>query len=337
MSSSFETNTAPDTETDPRARGSAKQAIWLVLAVMALLVVCAGDSVRNQGEELDDGIVKDVVLAVGHPTGWIADNLPFAPIADELTGWVSSDDDLGAKDGTFSTLPAGTGGEVGAVSARIPPDAFENPRSDLKSLLVTGDSMSQPLDAVLARRTAGTGVLTKRDAKVGTGISKTDLVDWGKLSVQQIQRTPKPDAVIMFLGANEGFSMPIGGKEVACCSPDWIAEYATRVRAIVGAYRAGGAKRVYWLTLPAPREAARAQITGRVNDAIRVATAGFGAQVQLVDASALFSPGFKYRDAMPVDGRDRIVRDPDGIHLNDRGAEVLADTLMARLKADFTF
>ena len=40
---------------------------------------------------------------------------------------------------------------------------------------------------------------------------------------------------------------------------------------------------------------------------------------------------------MPVDGRDRIVRDPDGIHLNDRGAEVLADTLMARLKADFRF
>ncbi len=329
--------THPDTDTDARASGTARQAIGLVLLVMALLVVFAGDSVRNQGEELDDGIVKDVVLAVGHPAGWVADTLPFAPVADELTGWVSSDDDLGAKDGSFTTLPAGTGGRVGATAARIPPDAFENPRSALKSLLVTGDSMSQPLDAVLARRTADTGVLTKRDAKVGTGISKTDLVDWGKLSVQQVQRSPKPDAVIMFLGANEGFPMRVeGAREVSCCSTDWIAEYATRVRAIVGAYRAGGVKRVYWLTLPAPREAARARITGRVNDAIRVATGGFGAQVQTVDASELFSPGFRYRDAMPVAGRERIVRDPDGIHLNDRGAEVLADALMRRLEADFT-
>ena len=34
----------------------------------------------------------------------------------------------------------------------------------------------------------------------------------------------------------------------------------------------------------------------------------------------LFTPGGRYRDAMEVDGRRQIVREPDGIHLNGRGA-----------------
>ena len=327
------TETLPNSDTDPRARGSARQAILLVLLIGLGLVVFSGDSVRNAGEELDDGPVKTMVLAVGHPAGWVADTLPFAPIADEVTGWISSDEDLGTAGGGFNA-PAGTGGETGAATARIPPEAFGSKRAPLRSLLVTGDSMSQPLDAVLARRTADTGVSTRRDAKVGTGISKTGVVDWGRLATTQIAERPA-DAVVVFLGANEGFPMPIGGRDVECCSPAWVAEYATRTRAVIEAYRRGGAKRIYWLTLPAPREASLAKITGVVNDAIRVAASGFGAPVQIVDAAELFSPGFRYRDALQVGGRERLVRDPDGIHLNERGAEVLADQLLVRLRRDF--
>jgi hypothetical protein len=38
---------------------------------------------------------------------------------------------------------------------------------------------------------------------------------------------------------------------------------------------------------------------------------------------------------MPVNGRNTIVREPDGIHLNEAGAGVAADIVIARLKADF--
>ncbi len=324
----------PNSDSDPRARGTARQAVLLVLLTGLGLIVFAGDSVRNAGEKLDDGPIKTAVLAVGHPAGWVADALPFAPIADEVTGWLSTDEDLSSAGGGFDA-PAGTTGATGAETARIPPAAFAARREPLRSLLVTGDSMSQPLDAVLARRTADVGVMTRRDAKVGTGISKTGLVDWGRLATKQIAER-RADAVIVFLGANEGFPMPIGGRQVACCSPAWAAEYATRTRAVIDAYRRGGAKRIYWLTLPAPREAARAKITGVVNDAIRVAAAGFGAPVQIVDAAELFSPGFRYRDTLAVGGRERLVRDPDGVHLNERGAEVLADRLVQRLGRDFT-
>jgi len=324
---------AEPTESDPRLRGTARQAVALILLAALVLLVCAGDSVRSAGEELDDGPIKTMVLAVGHPAGWVADALPFAAIADELTGWVSSEDDLGSAGGGFEA-PAGTGGETGAGAARVAPEAFGGTREPLRSLLVTGDSMAQPLDAVLARRTAAAGVRTERDAKVGTGISKTDIVDWSRLAGEQIAEQ-RADAVVVFLGANEGFPMPIGGRDVECCSAAWAAEYATRTRAVIDAYRRGGAKRIYWLTLPAPREGARAAITRVVNDAIRVAAAGFGAPVQVVEAAGLFSPGFRYRDGLEIGGRERLVRDPDGIHLNERGAELLADRLLERLGRDF--
>ena len=51
--------------------------------------------------------------------------------------------------------------------ARLPVMLFF--RLVLKTLLVTGDSLAQPLDVQLARRLAGDGVRTVRDAHLGTG------------------------------------------------------------------------------------------------------------------------------------------------------------------------
>ena len=79
-----------------------------------------------------------------------------------------------------------------------------------------------------------------RDVHVGTGVSKTDLLDWGKLSAKQVGKD-EPDAVVVFIGANEGFPMPAaGGRKVQCCGPDWAAAYATRVRQMMRTYRQDG-------------------------------------------------------------------------------------------------
>ena len=42
-----------------------------------------------------------------------------------------------------------------------------------------------------------------------------------------------------------------------------------------------------------------------------------------------------YRAAMPINGRNTIVRMPDGIHLNETGSELAANTITTRLKQDF--
>src|SRR6185503_18343307 len=135
---------------------------------------------------------------------------------------------------------------------------------------VTGDSLSMPLDAELARRLVGEGVEVDRDPHVGTGLSKEGLADWGELAARQTRRDA-PDAVVMFVGANEVFDLPGTGGPIRCCGADWAAAWAFRARSMIETYRQGGRARVYWLTVPAPRDSGRARISRAVNAAIGVA------------------------------------------------------------------
>lgn len=335
---------------DARARRfRARDGVLALLLAVAIVVLCAGPSIRDGGREMDRGWERTLVLAVGKPAGAIGDALPFAGWASDATAWLG-DDDLGSE-GAFSAAATGTAAGAGAAGAGGPaaagvppvgPAAFD-PRAlgepqpalgPLRSLLVTGDSMAMPLDAILARRLAGAGVDTSREPHIGTGISKSDLLDWGALSTKQARG--ERQAVVVFIGANEGFPLPgPGGGTVECCGADWAAAFATRVRTMMDAYRRDGAARVYWLTLPLPRDPARREIARTVNAAIDAAAAPYRAQVRVLDLAALFTPGGRYRVGMEVDGRDTVVRAPDGVHLSDAGAELAADAVQRALDADF--
>jgi lysophospholipase L1-like esterase len=316
-------------------RVSARKAVAGLFLALALIVVCDGDGIRRQGEKLKPGFERDVVLAIGHPAGWIADQLPFADAVDAMTGWLSPDEDLGNRSDTF-TADGGSGG------GRVGPQAFTPAQLGLRAgakpalqrVLVTGDSLSQPLDSRLARALADDGVTTKRDPKLGTGISHTDLLDWGRYSAIQARRD-RADAVVVFLGAGEGFPMKSGSATLQCCDVRWAAEYSTRVRTMMSTYLRAGADHVYWLLLPTARDGARNKIIRVVNQAIRVAAGAYGAAVRLVDIPGILTPGGRYRDAMTVDGREQIVRDPDGVHLNGTGAELAAAAVQRALNGDF--
>jgi lysophospholipase L1-like esterase len=329
-------------------RFSARDAVVAVGVCALLLVLFSGGSVKRAGAEMSPGVSKTLVDAIGRPTSSVARALPFATIGHTLTGWLSPEQDLGSSGTGFaSTTVGGVTGGAGAGPSLVPPvtpDAFDPAsvgapppaRKPLHTLLVTGDSLSQPLDQEMARRLAGS-VKVIRDAHIGTGISKTLLVDWGKLSVAQV-RQDKPDAVVVFIGANEGFPMTggPGGHEVQCCGVDYAAVYASRVRQMMNTYRQAGAARVYWLTLPTPRDPARQKIARTVNAAIAVAAEPWRSQVRVFDTVPIFTPGEKYRDAMPINGSDQIVRESDGIHLNEAGSSFLADQLLPVIDRDFT-
>ena len=329
----------PKPPREPR-RLTARDGLIAIGVAALLLVIVEGPSIRNSGERMDDGLWKEVVLAVGKPADAIGDVIPLPEAGDELTGWLSPEGDSGGP-GSFEAVA-----QEEAVSGRIPPitpDYFdpraigENPPAprELDAVLVTGDSLSMPLDAEVARRLEGDGIEVIRDPQVGTGISVSQVGDWGSISVRQT-REEEPDAIVIFIGANEGFPMPKpAGGDVQCCGAEWAAVYASRVRRMMDTYRQDGEARVYWLTLPMPRDDDRQEVAGVVNEAIAVAAQPYRVHVRLLDMAELFTPGGEYRDSMEVDGEDRIVREADGIHLNAEGAELAADTVLDALEADF--
>jgi len=314
------------------------EAAFVVFVVALGLLLFTGGSIRRAAEQIEPGTARDIAMALSEPAGWAADELPFNGWAEDATAWLSPDEDLGGGEG-FVQAAAHTGaaerplvtpdsfapGELGASAEKLP----------LKRLLVTGDSLAMPLDVELARRLTGDDVKVDRDAHVGTGISKSALVDWAKLSAEQAQEL-QPDAVVLFIGANEGFPLDFGaGRRADCCGPEWASAYANRVRLMMDTYRRTGAARVYWLLLPAPQDPERAEIARAVNAAIRVAAQPYRAQVRVLDLPSIFTPGWRYRAAMLIGGRETIVRESDGIHLNDAGARVAADHVLEAIGRDF--
>jgi len=291
----------------PGRRARARDALIVVWLAVVLLVLFQGAGVRGGAEELSPGIGRDVVEAVGEPTGWIADNLPFSGRTDDALAWLESD-------GGPATPTASDGATT---------------------LLVTGDSLAMPLDTELARRYAGSDVAVEREPHVGTGISKSDLVDWTELSAKQVRKRD-PEAVVVFIGANEGFPMPApgGGGQASCCGDDWQAAFAARVGRMVETYLQGGDPHVYWLTVPAPRDPARQEIADAVNAAVRAAAERVGEGVTVIDLDEVFTPDGNYTAAIDIDGRERIVREQDGIHLNAAGAAVAADVVQDAIDND---
>lgn len=316
----------------------ARDALVVVFVSVVVLVLFEGSSVRDAGDDLQPGLERDVVRAVGEPAGWVSDRLPFDEWGDDALAFL--EDESGAGGGGFDDARRANARGVPPVS----PDSFDpselgvepDPPRKLDTLLVTGDSLAMPLDVELARRLAeGDEVEVERDPHVGTGISKTGLVDWGKLSTEHVAER-EPDATVVFIGANEGFPLPgADGEELECCGPDWAAEYAYRARRMMNTYRQGGDARVYWLTLPLPRDGDLREVARSVNAAILVAAEPYRAQVRVLDMTELFTPGGRYRDAIEVGGRRRIVRDADGIHLNGDGAELAADVVLDAVRRDF--
>jgi lysophospholipase L1-like esterase len=317
-------------------RFTLRDTVVCLLIVFVGLLVCYGDAPLHAAQQMRPGPLRDVAVALAGPPAWVARELPFASAAHRATAWLAPDEPLEG--------PAPPGQQVsrGGVPA-VTADAFApgvlapkpTPRP-LHRLLVTGDSMSQPLDVQLARRLVPEGVGVMREPHLGTGISKSLLVDWTKLAARQTV-AERPQAVVLFIGANEGYPLRgAGGREYGCCGPEWAAAYANRARLMLAAYRAGGRGRIYWLTLPAPRDPARAKIAHAVNAAVAVAAEAYRAEVRVLDMNALFTPSGRYRAAMPIDGTDTIVREPDGIHLNDAGARLAAQHVIAALQSDFT-
>jgi lysophospholipase L1-like esterase len=321
-------------------RFRARDGIIAVSIAALLLVLFAGATVRRAGEQMAPGVGRDVVLAIGKPAGWIADQLPLATVADRATSWLSPDPRLDPRDAfTVATVTDARGGVP-----PVTPDAFDPaqlgarpaPKRRLRTLLVTGDSMSTPLDAEMGRLLADKDVRVIREPHLGTGISKSFLVDWGQLSARQVSRD-HPDAIVVFIGANEGFPMPGPDRRpVQCCGADWASVYANRVRRMVDTYRQDGRGRVYWIGLPAPRSRSRQRISRVVNQAVEVATQPWRRQARVIDTGAIFTPN-GYRDAMTVNGTPSIVRQPDGIHLNENGSRLLATTLLEQIRRDFVY
>jgi len=163
------------------------------------------------------------------------------------------------------------------------------------------------------------------EVEPGLTISKDDAFQ--PLASKQVARL-KPTTTVVSIGFNEGWGMQgADGVLNVCCGPGWIDEYARRARRTMLTYE----RRVFWLTVFAPKDPRRVPMADAVNVAIMRAAEGLP-EVHVVRMDRLFTPT-GYRETIRYGGRDVDVREPDGVHLNVAGAEIAAREVVKALQA----
>jgi hypothetical protein len=195
-------------------------------------------------------------------------------------------------------------------------------------VLTTGDSMMQGIDSFLADE-LGDSAKVRSDVRVGAAISRKT-GEWEEIAASQVAAV-RPQTTVISIGAAEGFPMTTPeGATVPCCDEPWVAEYSRRVRAMMTTYVRGGLARVFWLTVPLPRLAAREPASRAVNAAIVRAGAGQPG-VTVLRMDLLFSPN-GFQDAIRYRGRVVRVRDIDAIHLNVQGTAIAASVVAQAMR-----
>ncbi len=195
-------------------------------------------------------------------------------------------------------------------------------------MLATGDSMIQYVDVALKRHLRKSARVPS-DAQISTGLSKTSFLNWPRHAAAQTRRF-HPRAVVVFLGANDGF--PMRGRR--CCGKRWSREYARRAGRMMDAYTRGGVRRVYWLQLPQARSGDFRKAYPAVNRGVRLAAKRRRKSVRVLAMNKVFTPRGRYRDVMRYRGRLVRVRQRDGIHLSPAGATIAARFTIRRIRRD---
>jgi hypothetical protein len=202
-------------------------------------------------------------------------------------------------------------------------------------VLVTGDSLVFGLIEALTRDLEGRAAV-HGDPHPGRGISTPGFLDW-PAHAQNSARALRSDVTVVFLGAADaGYPLaPPGGTPEPCCGPAWTAEYARRARAMMTSYLRAGRGLVYWVLLPAPRSPEKARVFLAENAAARQAGAGFDDGVRVIRGIAdVIAPNDRFRATIRLGGRDRLVRDEDGVHLTAPGIRIATDIITATLRSD---
>jgi hypothetical protein len=320
-------------EVEGRRTVSAGQTIVVVLLAMILAALLNADSLVASIEGQPFGTSRSVGLSLGRPaktiSHWTGLNLP-RKLIDEV-GEHRPVRVAGPVPVSVPRIPPSTsanGTPVSTTTTTVAPRRVPTAQQPLKVWLA-GDSLMGTIAESFIEKTGGNALIAaSQDFRISTGLSRPDVYDWPAAISREIA-TAHPDVVVLIFGANDDQGMEADGHHFALQTPEWQQEYARRVNQILDA-TADGVRQVIWLGLPAVRRPRLNQTKDYINDVLK--------------AEAQKHPNVTYVDTGPVldgagnsfttyltnsSGKAITVRESDGIHITQAGADLVTPTLLA--------
>jgi len=308
------------------AAGVVAFAVWTLLDAPSLLHNAEGSPL---------GVRRSVAMSLLRPVAAVSDGLGLAHL-------------VGAADTLMGRRGPGVVQVVGPPPARAPHRPRSAPRPALPAtdamaplpaptvaaplrVLVVGDSLGVDFGGPFADTLAATGVVDAAvDAHVDTGIARPDYFDWPAELQADLGRY-HPQAVVVFLGANDPQNMVDGGSAFSFGTPAWDAVYARRIGQFMAEATGAGA-RVLWVGMP-PMQGQGLDDEMQHLDALYQSEASAHPGVTFLSSwTVLGTPQGGYAEYLPdATGAPVTVREPDGTHLAPGGAARLSQVAVAAM------
>lgn len=248
----------------------------------------------------------------------------------------AADDALGHEFGDAEAFDDLTAAAPGAAPSDAPP-ATELPEptaEDPLEIVIVGDSQAEVLGQSLIDKAGATGVMDATlDFEFSSGLTRPDFFNW-PAEIQQVVETTDPDVMVVVFGANDGQGMELDSGVFQPGDPEWNAEYARRVDAVMTYLEQQGV-RVYWIGQPIARDAdysARLRLMNGIFEDV----AADHPNITVVSLYDLFADeSGNYSDYLPGAGGEVVnMRNSDGIHLTRAGGDRAADAIFAAIDED---
>jgi hypothetical protein len=314
---------------DPSLTMPAGRVFLVVLVALLVAAIFNADAMVRAGEGMKLGTTRDITLSVARP---LSDVTGFLQLNEPRKGFDAA---FGQESKTASgtELETGSAAILKRKAKREAKPVWRQPTAGQPlDLLVTGDSEADLVGLKMADLDTDDLLDVETVARNGTALTNPGYFNW-ELNAEQEMSSREPDAVVMLIGANDGFNVEVDGELFAPGTPEWETEFARRVAVVMQTLSGDGKRPVYWVAPPTARDQTYNEIYRSQNRAVqRGAESVEGARY--VDIFSTIGNG-QYSDQVEVNGRKVLGRQSDGIHFNREGAEVPAGLVLAAMAEDY--
>jgi hypothetical protein len=316
----------------PEGRRTMPAGRVLIVMLVALMVwaLLYAPSLKRASEAQPLGLRRTVSLWVLTPLAALSNVTQLTKLTDAASSALGRDPNE-APGGEVVIPPD----ELPTVSGSPPPRHHKQverttkirvptPSNKLRAVVV-GDSLSQGLGVYLERTLRSSLVRVSKQGRISTGLARLDYFDWMS-GLQKIENLYRPDLVFVLIGENDnqGLQSPGGQLETDIGSYEWPRAYEQRAEQFARIAVDSGSHMV-WVGLPVVKDEDRWPVLQRQN-AIYQRVARQTPNVTFLDTWDLVdAPDGGYTPfARGPSGNVQEIREPDGVHFNGTGYELVA-------------
>jgi lysophospholipase L1-like esterase len=331
-----------------RRAAPAGRALVVILVGLLLWLLLAAPSLKRAAEASPDGARRTVSLALLTPIAATSDMLGLKEASDSLQRALGRDPDAPPGGELFGeeaeAVPEDFGVDPSVLASPDPlpsidPErvdqadddldydpayALREPRTNNKlRVVVVGDSLAMGLSTALGRVFDPALVQFVDQARLSTGLARSDYFNWIK-GMQQITDRFRADVVVVLIGVNDDQSIILPDDGIVPeGSEEWREVYENRVDSFLAAATDKGG-RIVWVGLPPLADERHNSLAQGFNESFDAGVDDYPS-AYFFDTYERFSRNGEYapfgRDA---NSNVAQLRGGDGVHFTTTGYDTLA-------------